>query len=225
MKNYLIVFAMALAAAGARGDMATGTISGSSPMNLNGGTVYTVSGNVTINAPSGQNAITVKSGGSGSGDKVVIDIPQGCSLTVKGGDGSGKTGGGAGIYLPSGMTLYVTGKGTLTATGGKAGNGGNGSGDQTARARFSRGGGDAGGAGAVFQPGSKFGDPLFIRHQNGHQPSTKILRRAKSSRPAMKPPTMSSSMMPSPPGAFSQALIGHGLRMSKKRKRMKHAMK
>ncbi|MBO6122168.1 MAG: hypothetical protein J6Q49_09980, partial [Kiritimatiellae bacterium] len=116
MKNYLIIFAMALAAAGARGDMATGTISGSSPMNLNGGTVYTVSGNVTINAPSpGQNAITVKSGGSGSGDKVVIDIPQGCSLTVKGGDGSGKTGGGAGIYLPSGMTLYITGKGSLTA--------------------------------------------------------------------------------------------------------------
>ena len=115
-------------ATAANADMATGTISGSSPMNLNGGTVYTVSGNVTINAPSGQNALTVKSGGSGSGDKVVIDIPQGSSLTVKGGDGSGKTGGGAGIYLPSGMTLYITGKGTLTATGGKAGNGGNGSG-------------------------------------------------------------------------------------------------
>ena len=130
MKRSSIVLVLAMmAAVSARGDMATGTISGSSPMNLNGGTVYTVSGNVTINAPSpGQNAITVKSGGSGSGDKVVIDIPQGCSLTVKGGDGSGKSGGGAGIYLPSGMTLYITGKGSLTATGGKAGNGGNGSG-------------------------------------------------------------------------------------------------
>lgn len=55
-----------------------------------------------------------------------IFIPSGKTLTVKGGNSSGKTGAGAGIHLPAGATLVVTGGGKLVATGGQGGNGGNG---------------------------------------------------------------------------------------------------
>ncbi len=126
MKNYLIIFAMALAAAiSANGAMGTSALTGST-RELNGGTIYTMSEDVTINAAAGVSALTVKSAGAGEGSIVVIDIQGGHTLTVKGGDATGKTGAGAGILLPEGMTLFVTGKGKLNATGGNAANGGNG---------------------------------------------------------------------------------------------------
>ena len=153
MKNYSIVFALALmAAAGTRGEMGRDTIT-SATTEIYGGMVYTVQGNVTINGGTSASAITVKSGGDGDGKRVVIDIPADCSLTVTGGAGSGRSGGGAGILLPSDMTLYVTGKGRLTVTGGKAANGGNGSNggnaefDDDGTNHFKNGGGGDGGDG------------------------------------------------------------------------------
>ena len=48
-------------------------------------------------------------------------------LTASGGNASGRTGAGAGIYLPKGSTLYIEGRGSVKATGGNAANGSNGS--------------------------------------------------------------------------------------------------
>ena len=104
MKNYSIIFAMLMAVVSAKGEMATGTIT-SGTKELVGGTVYTVNGTVTNNAEAAQNALTVRPGSGGFGDRVVIDIPEGSSLVVIGGDGSGKSGGGAGIYMADGAAL------------------------------------------------------------------------------------------------------------------------
>ena len=126
-KKKKILFSMSLVAAAisANGAMGTSALT-SSTRELNGGTIYTMSEDVTINAAAGASALTVKSAGAGEGSIVVIDIQGGHTLTVKGGDATGKTGAGAGILLPEGMTLFVTGKGKLNATGGNAANGGNG---------------------------------------------------------------------------------------------------
>ena len=125
MKSNLILAAVVMASAGAQGAMGTSALTGST-RELNGGTIYTVNEDVTINAAAGASALTVKSTGSGEGSVVVIDIQNDHTLTVKGGNANGKTGAGAGILLPEGMTLFVTGKGKLNATGGNAANGGNG---------------------------------------------------------------------------------------------------
>lgn len=57
---------------------------------------------------------------------VVLYVPAGVTLTARGANGSGRTGGGAGIRVPQSATLIITGEGTVNATGGNAGNGGNG---------------------------------------------------------------------------------------------------
>ena len=151
MKEFAVLLAL-MAAAGVRAEMGTGTIT-SSTTEIYGGMVYTVQDNVTIPGANGRSALTVRSGGDGDGKRVVIDIPEGCSLTVTGRDADGRNGAGAGILLPSDMTLYITGKGTLTATGGKAANGGNGSngGDaefnDSGTNHFKNGGGGDGGEG------------------------------------------------------------------------------
>ena len=152
MKRSSIVLVLAMmAAVSARGDMATGTING--PMELVGGTIYTIENNVTIQAGTGQSALTVKSGTGAAGKCVVIDIPAGKELNVTGGNASGRTGAGAGIALPADMTLYITGRGRLVAKGGKAANGGNGSGggnadfDDDGTNHFKNGPGGAGGEG------------------------------------------------------------------------------
>ena len=69
-------------------------------------------------------------GGSGLTIKgtVYLYIPYGLKITCVGADGSGATGGGAGIELAEGNTLYIIGSGdgentTVTAKGGKAANG------------------------------------------------------------------------------------------------------
>ena len=124
--NFSTLLAAALIAASPAMAMDSGTITDGT-RTLNGGTVYTVSGNVTINAAVGQSALTAVANSGDGGNKVVIEIKDGGSLTVTGGNANGRDGAGAGIMLPSDMTLYVTGKGRLTATGGNAAGGGNGS--------------------------------------------------------------------------------------------------
>ena len=125
MKSYSIIFALAMmVAAGVRGEMATGTIT-SSTTELVGGTVYTVQGNVPITGARYKSGLSVKKGSGGTADRVIINIPKDCSLTVKGSDGIGYSAGCAGIALPADMTLYITGEGSLTATGGAAADGAN----------------------------------------------------------------------------------------------------
>ena len=69
-------------------------------------------------------------GGSGmsveNGATVVLYIPEGVTLTAIGANGSGRTGGGAGIRVPATTTLIITGEGMVIATGGAAGDGENG---------------------------------------------------------------------------------------------------
>ncbi len=81
---------------------------------------------------------------------VYLYIPSGVTLNVTGGAGSASVGGGAGIYLPSGATLVVRGSGTLNAYGGNAGAGGGGySGSNAGRDAMGSGGsGGSGGGGA-----------------------------------------------------------------------------
>lgn len=55
------------------------------------------------------------------GDTIIIEIKKGCTLTCKGRDGSGTTGGGAGIHHKAGSSLVLLGDGNLIATGGNAG--------------------------------------------------------------------------------------------------------
>ena len=57
---------------------------------------------------------------------VYLYIPSGKTITCTGANASGTTGGGAGIELTAGNTLYLIGSGRLVATGGNAANGGNG---------------------------------------------------------------------------------------------------
>ena len=126
MKKLLITsLALALMAAmDAHAVMGTGSIT-KSMKEINGGMIYTVNEDVEIKADPGKSALTAVNKGSGDNSIVVIDIREGHTLKLTGGNADGRTGAGAGIMLPSGMTLFITGKGTLEATGGNAANGGN----------------------------------------------------------------------------------------------------
>ena len=89
---------------------------------LEGNTIYRVTDNTNITSTkAGESGLNVAGDAS-----TVLWIKEDATLTVKGGNGSGRTGGGAGIKIPSNSTLTVTGAGTLNATGGNAGNPGNG---------------------------------------------------------------------------------------------------
>ena len=90
---------------------------------------------------------------------VNLYVPQGVTLTCTGADASGTTGGGAGIELTEGNTLYIIGSGTVNATGGNAANGGNGTNGSDASCKWDdmewawvggngHGGNGGGGAGA-----------------------------------------------------------------------------
>ena len=163
----VILLALLAASFGARGEESMGfvTLTGGT-RELNGGTVYTVGGDVTIAAPACENALTAKkTSDTPSGRRIVIDIPEGRTLTVRGGNANGVTGAGAGIALPADMTLYVTGKGRLVAAGGNAARGGDGSAGGDARYRSvayhtagSGGGGGYGGGGAGAGIGGRGGN-------------------------------------------------------------------
>ena len=75
-----ISFALALLSAGGAMALETDTITGGTTT-LNGGTIYTVSGNVEINAGATSNALTAVAKDGAGGKKVVINIPENCSLT------------------------------------------------------------------------------------------------------------------------------------------------
>lgn len=99
---------------------------------MSGGKVYTVTaGTTTLRASGYGNGLIVSS--TSSTKPAVLFIPEGAVLNVYGGAGSGRNGGGAGIYLPSGQYLYIRGYGKLNVYGGRAADGssgyGGGSGD------------------------------------------------------------------------------------------------
>ena len=83
MKNHSIILVMALIAAGGASAMETATIaSGNDTKQLLGGTIYTVSGDVSVSVGAGKNALEVKHASGDGGNKVVIEIKDGGSLTV-----------------------------------------------------------------------------------------------------------------------------------------------
>ncbi len=114
------------------------------PVVLSDGEIYTVASSETLDGENGESAITVADGAS-----AIINIRSGATLTVRGGNASGTTGGVPAIRVPENSTLYIVGDGTLIATGGAAANGGAGgngsSGEVQIDERQGRGG--AGGAG------------------------------------------------------------------------------
>ena len=77
---------------------------------------------------------------------VVLYVPAGVTLTAMGANGSGRTGGGAGIRVPKTSTLIVTGEGSVKVAGGNAGNGEDGESGYNA-SQYSGGLGGSGGAG------------------------------------------------------------------------------
>ena len=114
-------------------------------------TYYRITQNLNFsNTNAGGSGLTIQG-------TVYLYIPSGLTLTSTGANASGQTGGGAGVELAEGNTLYLVGSGTLNATGGKAANGGNGgsgtdatgsNGDWTQTGTGGNGGNGGGGAGA-----------------------------------------------------------------------------
>lgn len=108
------------------------------------GNTYIVQNSVSfLNTTVGGSGMSVEDGAT-----VVLYVPEGVTLTAIGANGSGRTGGGAGIRVPATSTIVVVGGGIVDAVGGIAGkgedgqNGNNGSG-------VSSGYGGKGGAGGV----------------------------------------------------------------------------
>lgn len=118
---------------------------------LSNGIIYKVSKSATITGGTGESALKVADGA-----RVTIYIPKGVTLTVNGGAGSWRTGGGAGISVPSNSTLIITGEGTLNAKGGKLGYGSSGytGGDAWLGIKENSGYGGSGGTGGAGGGGS-----------------------------------------------------------------------
>lgn len=120
---------------------------------------YYVDQNVTFSNGATGSGLTIAAGAT-----VYLYIPQGVTLTARGGHASGKTGAGAGIELPASSTLYLMGKGKVKATGGNAANGENGNGGTNAYKDGDNlypglgGYGGAGGGGAGAGIGTKGGN-------------------------------------------------------------------
>ena len=118
---------------------------------LEAGKVYTVTRDTIIQGSSSSNGMTVA-----ANTTVIIDIAEGVTLTVKGGNASGQNAGKAGILLGSNSKLIFTGKGNLVLTGGNGANGAKG-----VNANGSTGGaggvGGGGGGAAIGGDGGKGG--------------------------------------------------------------------
>ncbi|MBQ6420222.1 MAG: hypothetical protein IJK02_04030, partial [Clostridia bacterium] len=110
---------------------------------LTNGNRYVVSSNTDIGAVANTNGLIVADNAT-----VLIYIPSGVTLNVSGGAGSANTGGKAGIYLPGSSTLIVTGGGTLNAYGGSGGAAGAGGTGANGNGDYYGGTGGAGGTGA-----------------------------------------------------------------------------
>ena len=111
--------------------------------------VYYLSESKTFGATSTMNnGLKIKAGAT-----VYIYVPEGMTLTAIGGgtNSARQQGGYAGILLPSNSTLILLGEGKVEATGGRAGNGANGSvggsGYVNSGSYYYAGYGGAGGAG------------------------------------------------------------------------------
>ncbi len=129
---------------------------------LQDGTVYTVDKTMTLDGNSTGgfiNGLAVAENAT-----VTLYIPSGVTLTVYGQDADGQHGAGAGIYVPSTSTLYITGEGSLIAQGGNGANGGagtdGGDGNVSGQTAHSGAGGDGGygGGGAAAAIGGNGGD-------------------------------------------------------------------
>ena len=80
---------------------------------------YTVADRTFTNSNAGGSALTILG-------TVYLYIPSGKTITCTGANASAPAGGGAGIEVTSGNTLYLIGSGTVNARGGNAANGENG---------------------------------------------------------------------------------------------------
>ena len=73
------------------------------------GNTYVIQNSVTFsNSTIGGNGMSVEAGAT-----VVLYVPQNVTLTAVGANGSGQTGGGAGIRIPATSTLVITGEGRM----------------------------------------------------------------------------------------------------------------
>ena len=115
------------------------------------GNTYVVQNSVTFsNSTAGGSGMSVADNAM-----VVLYIPAGVTLTARGANGSGRTGGGAGILVPETATLIITGEGSVNATGGNAGNGGNGANGSKGTEPSARYGSNPSGEGGVYGLWSK----------------------------------------------------------------------
>ena len=99
------------------------------PLGARKGATIGAAGTTTYYYATGDGSFTNSNAG-GSGLTILgtvhIFIPSGNQITCTGANATAPTGGGAGIELTEGNTLYLIGSGKLVATGGNAANGGNG---------------------------------------------------------------------------------------------------
>ena len=113
---------------------------------------YYVTQNITFSNGATGSGLTIANGAT-----VYLYVPQGVTLTARGGNANGQTGAGAGIQLPKGSKLFLLGRGKVVAYGGNGASGSNG--NRGGNASFSRdnwlktgsggrGGNGGGGAGA-----------------------------------------------------------------------------
>ena len=122
--NFAVVAMSAVIMTSSRVDAAVVNITqgSTSGYTMTDGNTYVIQNSVSFsNSTAGGSGMTVDDGAT-----VVIYVPTGVTLTATGANGSGRTGGGAGIRVPVTSTLVITGEGTVNATGGNAGNGANG---------------------------------------------------------------------------------------------------
>ena len=104
------------------------------------GNTYVIQNSVSFsNSTAGGSGMSVADNAT-----VVLYIPAGVTLTARGANGSGRTGGGAGIRVPETAMIVITGEGTVNAIGGNAGNGENGEAGSNARSPTRPGSGGSG---------------------------------------------------------------------------------
>ena len=97
-----------------------GSTTGKTLGSANATTYYYATGDLSFtNTAAGGSGLTIRG-------TVYLYVPEGKTVTCTGANASGLTGGGAGIELTEGNTLYLIGGGSLNANGGNAANGGNG---------------------------------------------------------------------------------------------------
>lgn len=136
-----------------------GSTTGKTLGSANTTTYYYATGDLSFtNTAAGGSGLTILG-------TVYLYVSEGMMLTCTGANASGLTGGGAGIELTEGNTLYLIGGGTVNATGGKAANGGNGGNGSNAECTYdesilggSGGSGGNGGGGAGAGIGTRGGN-------------------------------------------------------------------